>query len=140
MAATTNPSSPSPSAGSTRPPGNTYIPPANTAAFVRRNMKTSSPSTASRSSMTVAAGRMGTSAGSSSAICRRPYPSPNLVDVLVWMDLEMTGRDPVKNVIVEIANLITDDELNIVAEGPDLVIHATEEQLAIMEPVVVEMH
>ena len=52
----------------------------------------------------------------------------------------MTGLDPAVNVIVEIATIITDDELNIVAEGPDLVVHATEEQLAIMDPVVVEMH
>ncbi|MFZ4811809.1 MAG: oligoribonuclease [Ilumatobacteraceae bacterium] len=56
------------------------------------------------------------------------------------MDLEMTGLDPSQNVIVEIATLITDDELNIVAEGPDLVIHQPEEKLAIMEPIVVEMH
>ena len=52
----------------------------------------------------------------------------------------MTGLDPAENVIVEIATIITDDELNVVAEGPDLVVHATEEQLAIMDPVVVEMH
>jgi oligoribonuclease len=75
-----------------------------------------------------------------SAIRAEPYPSPNLGDVLVWMDLEMTGLDPAKNVIVEIATLVTDDDLNIVAEGPDLVVHATEEQLAVMEPVVVDMH
>lgn len=56
------------------------------------------------------------------------------------MDLEMTGLEPANNVIVEIATLITDDELNIVAEGPELVIHATDEQLSVMEPVVVEMH
>ena len=52
----------------------------------------------------------------------------------------MTGLDPARHVIVEIATLLTDDELNIVAEGPDLVIHATEEQLAAMEPIVVDMH
>jgi len=52
----------------------------------------------------------------------------------------MTGLDPAKNVIVEIATLITDDELNVVAEGPDLVVHQPEEHLAIMEPIVVEMH
>ena len=60
--------------------------------------------------------------------------------MLAWMDLEMTGLDATKNVIVEIATLITDDELNIIAEGPDLVIHATEEELALMDEVVVEMH
>lgn len=52
----------------------------------------------------------------------------------------MTGLDPASNVIVEIATIITDNDLNIVAEGPDLVVHATDEQLAIMEPIVVEMH
>ena len=52
----------------------------------------------------------------------------------------MTGLDPAKNVIVEIATLITDDELNVVAEGPDLVVHQPEEALAMMEPIVVEMH
>ena len=52
----------------------------------------------------------------------------------------MTGLDPVKNVIVEIATLITDDELEIVAEGPDLVVHQPEEMLALMEPIVVDMH
>ena len=52
----------------------------------------------------------------------------------------MTGLEPAVNVIVEIATIVTDDELNIIAEGPDLVVHATEEQLAIMDPVVVEMH
>jgi oligoribonuclease len=56
------------------------------------------------------------------------------------MDLEMTGLDPATNVIVEIATLVTDDELNIVAEGPDLVVHQPDEALAIMEPIVVEMH
>jgi oligoribonuclease len=56
------------------------------------------------------------------------------------MDLEMTGLDPDTNVIVEIATLITDDELNVIAEGPDLVIHATPDQLAAMDEVVVGMH
>ena len=52
----------------------------------------------------------------------------------------MTGLDPLVDVIVEIATLITDDELNIVAEGPDLVIHQPAEVLAKMDPFVVEMH
>ena len=60
--------------------------------------------------------------------------------MLVWMDLEMTGLDHTSDVIVEIATLITDDELNIVAEGPDLVVHATEQELGGMDPFVVEMH
>ena len=56
------------------------------------------------------------------------------------MDLEMTGLEPHRHVIVEIATLITDDHLNIVAEGPDLVIHASPEQLAEMGPFVTDMH
>lgn len=60
--------------------------------------------------------------------------------MLAWMDLEMTGLDPSKHVIVEIATLITDDDLQVVAEGPDLVVHATDDELARMEDVVVKMH
>jgi len=56
------------------------------------------------------------------------------------MDLEMTGLEPDTDVIVEIATLVTDDDLNIVAEGPDLVIHQPATVLAIMKPIVVEMH
>jgi oligoribonuclease len=63
-----------------------------------------------------------------------------LQSVLVWMDLEMTGLDPAVDRIVEIATLITDDELNIVAEGPDIVIHQADDVLAKMAPIVVEMH
>jgi oligoribonuclease len=56
------------------------------------------------------------------------------------MDLEMTGLDPSRHVIVEIATLITDDELEIVAEGPDLVIGCGPEALAEMDKVVRTMH
>ena len=56
------------------------------------------------------------------------------------MDLEMTGLDPAIDRIVEIATLITDDELNIVAEGPDIVVHQPDEVLAKMAPIVVDMH
>jgi oligoribonuclease len=60
--------------------------------------------------------------------------------VLAWIDLEMTGLDPARNVIVEIATIVTDDELKIVAEGPDLVLGATSEQLEAMDDVVRRMH
>jgi len=56
------------------------------------------------------------------------------------MDLEMTGLEPDRHVIVEIATLITDDELNVIAEGPDLVVSATTEQLTEMGTFVTEMH
>ena len=52
----------------------------------------------------------------------------------------MTGLDPARDVIVEIATLVTDDDLEIVAEGPDLVVHQPEEVLAAMSPVVLGMH
>jgi oligoribonuclease len=64
----------------------------------------------------------------------------NMPGVLAWMDLEMTGLDPARHAIVEIATIVTDDDLAVVAEGPDLVVHATPEQLAGMEPVVRDMH
>lgn len=56
------------------------------------------------------------------------------------MDLEMTGLDPDQHTILEIATLITDDNLELIAEGPDLIVHATEEHLARMDEVVVRMH
>jgi oligoribonuclease len=59
---------------------------------------------------------------------------------LVWMDLEMTGLDPSKDLIVEIATLVTDDDLDIVAEGPDLVVHQPPEVLALMDDFVRQMH
>ena len=61
-------------------------------------------------------------------------------DRLVWIDLEMTGLDPERHVIVEVAAVITDGNLNILGEGIDLVVHATEEELAQMDSFVTEMH
>jgi len=52
----------------------------------------------------------------------------------------MTGLEPARHVIVEIATIITDDQLEIVAEGPDLVIHADEVQLSEMDDFVTDMH
>jgi oligoribonuclease len=60
--------------------------------------------------------------------------------MLVWMDLEMTGLDPARHVIVEIATIVTDDDLEIVAEGPDLVVHQPAEAMAAMDDVVRDMH
>jgi oligoribonuclease len=56
------------------------------------------------------------------------------------MDLEMTGLDPDTDVIVEIATLVTDDDLTIVAEGPDLVVHQPPEVLDRMGDFVRNMH
>jgi oligoribonuclease len=60
--------------------------------------------------------------------------------MLAWMDLEMTGLDPHRHTIVEIATLITDDDLEVVAVGPDLVVHATPEELSEMDDFVRQMH
>lgn len=60
--------------------------------------------------------------------------------MLFWMDLEMTGLDPDTHVIVEIATLVTDDDLNIVEEGPDLVIFQPDDVLARMDDFVTNMH
>jgi len=56
------------------------------------------------------------------------------------MDLEMTGLDTARHTIVEIATLVTDDQLEVVAEGPDLVVTASDAQLAQMDEVVRTMH
>lgn len=59
---------------------------------------------------------------------------------LVWLDLEMTGLDPKRHRIIEIATIITDSELNVIAEGPDLVIHAHDNILERMDDYVHKMH
>jgi oligoribonuclease len=52
---------------------------------------------------------------------------------LIWIDLEMTGLNPEKGVIIEIATVVTDDRLELVAEGPNIAIHHPEEVLSTMD-------
>ena len=52
---------------------------------------------------------------------------------LIWMDLEMTGLDPDKDVIIEMATIVTDSDLTIIAEGPVLAIRQPEEKLLGMD-------
>jgi oligoribonuclease len=59
---------------------------------------------------------------------------------LVWVDCEMTGLDTVKDVLVEIAVLVTDSDLNIIGEGVDFVIKASAEEIAAMNDFVTKMH
>jgi oligoribonuclease len=59
---------------------------------------------------------------------------------LIWIDCEMTGLSLEKDVLVEIAVLVTDSELNVIGEGIDLVIKATPERLAGMNEFVTQMH
>ena len=54
-------------------------------------------------------------------------------NLLVWMDLEMTGLDPERERIIEIATLITDSSLELIAEGPELIVHQPEALLAAMD-------
>jgi oligoribonuclease len=62
------------------------------------------------------------------------------VDKLVWIDCEMTGLDLSSDLLLEVACLVTDDDLNVVDEGIDLVIGATAEELSRMVPFVRDMH
>lgn len=52
---------------------------------------------------------------------------------LIWIDLEMTGLDPEMHKIIEMATIVTDSELNILAEGPVIAIHQPESELAKMD-------
>ncbi|WAT08612.1 oligoribonuclease [Rouxiella badensis] len=59
---------------------------------------------------------------------------------LIWIDLEMTGLDPQRDRIIEIATLVTDANLNILAEGPVMAVHQSEAQLALMDEWNVRTH
>lgn len=54
-------------------------------------------------------------------------------DNLVWIDLEMTGLDPLVDHVIEVATIVTDAELNVIGEGPVVVIHQPDEVLARMD-------
>lgn len=59
---------------------------------------------------------------------------------LIWIDLEMTGLNPEVDRIIEIATLVTDANLNILAEGPVIAVHQSDEQLALMDEWNVRTH
>ena len=52
---------------------------------------------------------------------------------LIWIDLEMTGLDPETDVIIEMATIVTDTELNVLSEGPVIAVHQSDERLAAMD-------
>ena len=52
---------------------------------------------------------------------------------LIWIDLEMTGLDPDNDLIIEIATVVTDKDLNQLAEGPVLAVHQTDSVMAAMD-------
>ena len=55
------------------------------------------------------------------------------MSAIVWMDMEMSGLDPDKDRILEVAVLVTDGELDVVAEGPSLILHQSDEVLQAMD-------
>lgn len=59
---------------------------------------------------------------------------------LVWLDLEMTGLDPKDDTILEIACVVTDDQLNVLAESPSLLIKTDPKKLASMHSEVQQLH
>lgn len=59
---------------------------------------------------------------------------------LIWLDLEMTGLEPEVDVILEIATIITDSELNILAQGPTFAVHQSDEVLNSMNEWCIEHH
>ncbi|MCU4674844.1 oligoribonuclease [Catenovulum sp. 2E275] len=59
---------------------------------------------------------------------------------LVWLDLEMTGLEPDTDKILEIATIVTDSELNVIAEGPVFAIHQTDEVLDNMSQWCIDQH
>jgi oligoribonuclease len=52
---------------------------------------------------------------------------------LIWIDLEMTGLDTNNDYIIEIATIVTDGDLNVLAEGPMIAIHQSDETLEAMD-------
>lgn len=58
---------------------------------------------------------------------------PQDANNLVWIDLEMTGLDTQQDVIIEIATIVTDSQLNILAEGPVIAVHQADAELARMD-------
>jgi oligoribonuclease len=59
---------------------------------------------------------------------------------LVWIDMEMTGLDPEKCVVLEIASIVTDAQLNIIAQGPVIAVHQSDEVLENMDEWCVNTH
>jgi len=55
------------------------------------------------------------------------------LDRLIWIDLEMTGLSPERDVIIEIATLVTDAHLHLIAEGPSIAIHQPDEIMSAMD-------
>lgn len=64
----------------------------------------------------------------------------NAISKLIWIDLEMTGLNPKEDTILEIATIITDEKLNIIAQGPHIIIHQTDDVLNNMNDWCIQHH
>ena len=82
----------------------------------------------------------GTSHSRTPAPIRSPTRLASIRPVLVWIDLEMTGLDADRDRVLEIATVITDDDLNPVTDGLQLVVQQPPEVLGLMNDVVSKMH
>jgi oligoribonuclease len=69
-----------------------------------------------------------------------PYTLSDVNDRLVWIDCEMTGLDIARDALIEVAVVVTNADLNLLDEGLDIVIHAADDVLDTMLPVVEQMH
>lgn len=65
---------------------------------------------------------------------------PKSDDNLIWIDLEMTGLDPEIDTVIEIASIVTDAQLNTLAQGPVMAIHTSDERLDAMDEWNTEHH
>jgi oligoribonuclease len=61
-------------------------------------------------------------------------------DRLIWLDLEMTGLEPERHAIIEIGCVVTDGQLNVIAEGPSFIVHQPESVLGLMDAWCVDQH
>src|SRR6185312_5706789 len=71
---------------------------------------------------------------------RRRIASALVTNRLVWIDCEMTGLDLARDALIEVAVLVTDEDLTVVDEGLDIVIHVADDVLDTMVPFVRDMH
>src|SRR5690606_30464138 len=67
-------------------------------------------------------------------------PSMQNPNNLIWIDLEMTGLNPDQDVIIEMATIVTDSNLTVLADGPVLAVHQSDERLAAMDEWTTRQH
>jgi oligoribonuclease len=76
----------------------------------------------------------------SDVLKEKEYMAKETEKKFIWIDLEMSGLDPEANVILEIASIVTDGELNIIAQGPEIVVSQPESVLLAMDKWCTSVH